>query len=113
MTDFFIRNTPTPMPRPMMEETIHGAANPGIKLDIPFPEMANIDLTYPLIGLDWVTYPWTYLKGLTMELWNYTNIYDFSSRAEDVIYSVVAVLSIAAIIVVCSTFFGWVWKKVK
>ena len=67
MTDFFIRNVPTPTPRPIMEEMVHGGDNPGIKLDIPLPEMSDIDLTYPLLGLDWVLYPWTYLKGKTMD----------------------------------------------
>jgi hypothetical protein len=74
MADFFIKNTPIPVPRPIMEETITGGKiNP---LDIPLPEMADIDLTYPLVGLDWVKsitidvvlYPWTYTKGKTMEL---------------------------------------------
>lgn len=63
-----IKNTPIPLPRPVMEEIVPGGENPGIKLDIPIPEMADIDLSYPLIGLDWVVYPWTLTKGLTMEL---------------------------------------------
>lgn len=68
MTDFLIRVIPTPLPRPQMEEIIPGGKiNP---LDIPFPEMAEIDLSYPLVGLDWVLYPWTVTKGKTMELIN-------------------------------------------
>lgn len=111
MTDFFIRNIPTPLPRPIMEETIHGAANPGIRLDIPMPEMADIDLTYPLLGLDWVTYPWTYTKGLFMELLSYTNIYDFAANAEDFFYFLLVTSTLAAVVVLGSMLVGWVWKK--
>lgn len=66
MTDFLVRQIPLPLPRPMLEENIPGASNPGIKLDIPFPEAADVDLSYPLIGLDWVLYPWTRIKGFYM-----------------------------------------------
>ena len=46
---------------------------PPLKFDIPFPEMAEIDLTYPLVGLDWVLYPWTVTKGFIMELYSQLN----------------------------------------
>ncbi len=46
-----------PLPRPVMEEVIPGAVEAGIKLDIPFPEMATVDLTFPKIGLNWIRQP--------------------------------------------------------
>ena len=62
MTDFFIKNTPIPLPRPLIEEIIPGGVNPGIKLDIPFPEMADIDLSFPLVGTNWLLHPFREMK---------------------------------------------------
>lgn len=64
MTDFFIKLIPIPLPRPEMEEIIPGAKNAGIKLDIPFPDMANIDLTFPLVGSNYWLSLWTGFKDL-------------------------------------------------
>lgn len=66
MTDFFIKQIPLPLPRPVMEEVVEGSKEAGIKLDIPFPEAADVDLSYPLLGLDWVLYPWTVIRGFYM-----------------------------------------------
>lgn len=77
MTDFFMRAIPLPIPRPVMEEVHPVLDLPPLKFDIPIPEMADIDLTYPLLGLDWVMYPWTYTKGFFME---HSNLFEFSER---------------------------------
>jgi hypothetical protein len=75
MTDFLVKGVPLPIPRPEMEE-VHPVLEVGEKLNFPLPELNDLDLTYPLVGLDWVKsitidvvlYPWTYTKGKTMEL---------------------------------------------
>jgi len=62
MADFLIHAIPLPLPRPIMEEVVHGAKDAGIKFDIPIPETSDIDLSFPLVGMNWITYPWTLLK---------------------------------------------------
>jgi hypothetical protein len=73
LTDFFIKNTPLPLPRPVMEELVPGSDNPGIKLDIPFPEMADIDLSFPLVGMNYI---WSYWNMID---WNL--VYSFGTMA--------------------------------
>lgn len=58
-----------------MEEVHLGSDHAGINWNIPFPEMADIDLTYPLIGLDWVKYPWTVTTNWIGENMDFVYLY--------------------------------------
>lgn len=69
MTDFLVTKIPLPIPRPEMEE-VHPVLEVGEKLNFPLPDINELDLSYPLVGLDWVLYPWTLLKGKTLNFIN-------------------------------------------
>lgn len=101
MADILINKIPLPIPRPMMEEVHLGSANPGIDWSgkIPFPEMSDIDLSYPLLGTNWLMYPFhqlnnvaTQLKDKTMNLWNEVNIYTSSEKVANLGNEVLAML---------------------
>lgn len=69
MTDFLVRLIPLPLPRPVMEEVVTGGTLQ--KLEIPVPEMAEVDLSFPLVGSNYwlslqasVLHQWTGLKDM-------------------------------------------------
>jgi len=58
MVDFVIKTVPLPLPRPLLEEVVPGAENANIHWNIPFPEMADVNLSFPVVGMNWLLQPW-------------------------------------------------------
>lgn len=64
MTDILVRAIPLPIPRPVMEEVHLGSDKPGIDWNIPMPDMANLDLSFPLVGSNWWLHQWSRFKDM-------------------------------------------------
>ena len=62
MTDILLTKIPLPIPRPVMEEVHLGSDHPGIDWHIPVPDMADIDLSFPLVGTNWLLSPFREMK---------------------------------------------------
>lgn len=56
-----VEHIPLPSPRPTMEEVVHGKEH-IFDWNIPLPDMAEIDLSYPKVGLDYLLQPWYWLE---------------------------------------------------
>jgi hypothetical protein len=64
MADLLIKQIPLPLPRPVMEETVLGSDKPGIEWNIPLPDTAGVDLSFPVVGTQWLLQPWNRMMEL-------------------------------------------------
>lgn len=120
MADIIARTVPTPLPRPIMEEVVPGSQNLKLNWDIPVPSMAEIDLTWPKVGTEWLLQPFQYLRtkgnelmGYLFELKNQLNT-GVGIQLKESSFEIVSFLGVIAAVVflvyMAGKFIRWIFK---